>query len=497
MQRISTELTPDIVLIGGGIMSATLGTLLKLLNPQLSIQIFERLDQVAQESSAAWNNAGTGHSGFCELNYTSEKQDGSIDISKALKIAEEFEISKQFWSYLVQNGWAKPDDFIHSIPHMSLVHGEKDMQFLQKRRNALIQNALFENMQFSAERNILNEWIPLIMEHRNSDESIAATRMEAGADVNFEALTKLLFQWLAAQPNVTLNLQHEVRDLDKDEDGKWYLIVKDLKENERKSLVTNFVFIGAGGMAINLLEKTDIAEGVGYGGFPVSGLWLVCKNKELIEKHHAKVYGKASVGTPPMSVPHLDTRIINDEKCLLFGPYAGFSTKFLKKGSYLDLPESLRLHNLLPMISAGARNAPLTKYLVEQVMLSPEERMISLREFIPDATLDDWELAHAGQRVQIIKPDAENGGILEFGTEIVTNSEGSVAALLGASPGASTSVYIMLGLLKKCFPQQMESLAWQQKLTEMIPSWNKSLATDADLCRVVRKKSAEVLNLKV
>lgn len=489
--------SPDIILIGGGIMSATIGVLLKLMEPELTIEIYERLNKVAQESSAAWNNAGTGHSGFCELNYTPEKENGDIDIFKALKVAEEFETSKQFWSYLVQKKIVVASDFIHSTPHMSLVHGEEDRNFLKKRQETLITNALFENMQFSDDTSQLKEWIPLIMENRSGNELLAATKMDAGADVNFEVLTQSLFRWLAAQPGVHLNLSHEVRDIDRESDGRWYLSIKDLKENKHKTAKTNFVFIGAGGMAVSLLEKTDIKEAAGYGGFPVGGQWLICKNKSLIDKHHAKVYGKASFGSPPMSVPHLDTRIINGEKCLLFGPYAGFSTKFLKHGSYLDFPESLTVSNILPILSAGMHNMQLTKYLIEQVMLTPEERIESLKQFIPVVKQEDWELAYAGQRVQVIKKDGKNGGILEFGTEVVKNDDGTVAALLGASPGASTSVYIMLDVIKKCFPHQMESAKWQSKLKEMIPAYGQSLADNHELCRTTRKKSAEVLGLRV
>ena len=487
----------DAVLIGGGIMSATLGVLLKMLEPEMRIAVYERLDMVAQESSAAWNNAGTGHSGFCELNYTPQKADGTIDTSKALKVAEEFETSKQFWSFLVSKKIAVAQDFIHSIPHMSLVHGEEDIAYLKKRHAALTAHSLFENMQFSDDPKKLKEWIPLIMDNRPTSEKLAATKMDAGSDVNFEEHTKTLFKWLSSQPDVQLNLLHEVRDIDKEPDGNWYLEIKDIKNNERKSAKARFVFIGAGGMAVRLLEKTDIAEGEGYGGFPVSGQWLICKNKKLIEKHHAKVYGKAAIGSPPMSVPHLDTRIINGQKCLLFGPYAGFSTKFLKHGSYLDLPESLTSHNILPILSAGMHNLDLTKYLIEQVMLTPEERIESLKQFIPDVKLEDWELAYAGQRVQIIKKDGKNGGLLEFGTEVVHNSDNTVAALLGASPGASTSVYIMLDVLNKCFPEKMKSNKWQNHLKEMIPAYGQSLSSNPELSRIVRKNSAEILGLKV
>jgi len=490
---------PDIILIGAGIMSATLGVMLKELHPELKIEIYERLDVIAGESSDAWNNAGTGHSAFCELNYTPQKEDGSIDASKAFKIAESFETSKQFWSYLVEKNYIKgPRSFINSIPHMSFVWDEENVSYLKKRYDKLQQNPLFKEMVYSEDREQLKKWMPLMMENRPADQKAAATRMEVGTDVNFGELTRMLFKHLESLPNVSIYLNSEVNFIEKRKDGHWEIEIKDTKAHTKKTVETKFVFIGAGGGSLPLLEKTGIPEANGYGGFPVSGQWLICKNESVIEKHAAKVYGKADVGAPPMSVPHLDTRVINGKKALLFGPYAGFSTKFLKHGSLMDLPHSLQVNNILPMMSVGLHNIPLTKYLIEQVRQSPEDRLEALQKFVPTAKMEDWTLEEAGQRVQVIKKDHDHvgGGVLEFGTEIVNSADGSIAALLGASPGASTSVSIMLDLIKRCFKDQVSSPEWQNKLTEMMPSYGRSLANDPELCKTIRERTSHVLELK-
>ncbi len=487
----------DVILIGAGIMSATLGIFLKELNPDLRIEIFERLDAVSEESSDAWNNAGTGHSAFCELNYTPEKKDGTIDVSKAEKIAESFEVSRQFWSYLV-NKQAIPDPkaFIRDIPHMSFVWGADNVYYLRKRYHALKDHPLFSGIKYSEKWPQLEQWMPLVMEGRDPGSEVAATRMENGTDVNFGALTRLLLAYLEKQGGVTIHLRHEVRDLDKEKNGQWNIMVKDLESREKRHLLANFVFIGAGGGSLPLLEKSNIEEAEGYGGFPVSGQWLKCHNEAVIARHEAKVYGKASVGSPPMSVPHLDTRVIDGKKALLFGPYAGFSTKFLKNGSYWDLAGSLELDNLLPMLSAGIHNLPLTKYLIQQASQSDEERFEALLEYFPGAHMHDWELVVAGQRVQVIKKDEDQGGVLEFGTEIVNAADGSIAALLGASPGASTSVGIMLDVLKRCFPKEINSPAWQEKLKAMIPSYGQSLAKNGAFCEKIREWTSSSLKLK-
>ena len=491
------EVNPDVVLIGAGIMSATLGVLLKELQPDITIEIYERLDVAAAESSDAWNNAGTGHSAFCELNYTPEKADGTVETSKAVKIAENFEESRQFWAYLIQQNLIKlPESFIRSIPHMSFVWGENNVNFLKNRYQALTQCHLFRGMQYSEEPDQLKEWMPLVMEGRDRSQPVAATRMEIGTDVNFGSLTRCMFNYLQETPGVHLHFGQEVRKLKQQEDGRWQLKIKELATGEKRKIKAKFVFIGAGGGSLPLLLKSDIPEGKGFGGFPVSGQWLVCTNPAVIEQHQAKVYGKAAVGSPPMSVPHLDTRIINGKKALLFGPYAGFSTKFLKSGSFMDLPLSIKANNLRPMLIAGIKNIPLTRYLINEVRQSPNDRMASLRAFVPQARMEDWKLEVAGQRVQVIKKHPTQGGILEFGTEVVNSADGSIAALLGASPGASTAVSIMLNLLERCFNHRLQSEAWQTKLRQMIPSYGISLANNPQLLEEVRTMTGEVLGLR-
>jgi malate dehydrogenase (quinone) len=486
----------DVVLIGAGIMSATLGVMLKELQPNLTIEIFERLDVMAAESSDAMNNAGTGHSAFCELNYTPQLQDGTVDISKAIKIAEQFEVSKEFWSFLIEKQIIKsPKSFITPVPHMSFVWGDDNVSYLKKRYEALVKNHFFAGMEYTENKETLQQWIPLVMEGRDKNEKVSANRMDLGTDVNFGALTNSLFNYLKQQPGVNLHLKHEVRDLTRDKDQSWRVSVKDLATGSTRKLKAKFVFIGAGGGAIHLLQKSGIPESKGFGGFPVSGQWLVCNNPQVIERHQAKVYGKASVGSPPMSVPHLDTRMINGKKSLLFGPYAGFSTRFLKNGSLWDLFGSIKPGNIFPMMKAGIDNIPLTKYLVSQVTQSPDDRLAALRDYFPNAKKEDWDLDIAGQRVQVIKKDPKRGGVLEFGTEVVTSADGSVSALLGASPGASTSVPIMVQLIERCFKNEAKSAEWQEKLKSMIPSYGQSLSKNAQLANETRARTSKVLEL--
>ncbi len=487
----------DVVLMGAGIMSATLGMMLKELNPDITIQVFERLDQAGTESSDAWNNAGTGHSAFCELNYTPQKPDGSVDISKAVKIAESFEVSKEFWAHLVQmNYLPDPSNFISPIPHISFVWGEDNVNFLRKRYNAMQSSLLFKKMSYTEDRELIAQWAPIVMRGRDPKQPVAATRMEIGTDVNFGELTRSMFSQLNKMPGVTIHYNVEALDLDPDGKGGWDVFIKNLLSGEKDKVNTKFVFIGAGGATLHLLKRAEIEERKGYGGFPVSGLWLKCLNEELIQKHHAKVYGKATVGSPPMSVPHIDTRIIDGKKELLFGPFAGFSTKFLKNGSLLDLPKSIGFDNAIPMIFAGMKNMPLTRYLIEQVRQTPEQRLEALKEYVPFTKLEDWELLEAGQRVQVIKKDKEAGGVLEFGTEIVVSKDGTVAALLGASPGASTAVAVMLGILPKCFKKESQSEVWQNKLKAMAPSFGKSLAQDEKLLEESRERTGKILGLR-
>jgi len=485
----------DVILIGAGIMSATLGTLLKELKPDWSIKVFEKLDKPGEESSNEWNNAGTGHAALCELNYTTEKSDGTIDISKAIKINEQFQVSKQFWSYLVKRNLIEdPRDFIRPLPHMSFVQGQDNVSFLNKRFKALSNNPLFEGMEYSDDPEKLAKWIPLMMKERTSKEPIAATKIDSGTDVNFGALTRMLINHLRSV-GVNVHYKHIVKTLKRTNDGLWSLKVKNLESGSTEVHQAKFVFIGAGGGSLHLLQKSRIPEGKHIGGFPVSGLFMVCNNPEVVAQHHAKVYGKAKVGAPPMSVPHLDTRYIDGKKSLLFGPFAGFSPKFLKTGSMWDLITSVKPHNVLTMLAAGVKEMALTKYLIQQVLLSKEKRMEELREFIPNAKSEDWDLIVAGQRVQVIKDTKEGGkGTLQFGTEVVSSADGSIAALLGASPGASTAVHVMLEVIKKCFPEYLPE--WESKLKEMVPSYGQTLIDNPELLHEVDEYTTEVLRLK-
>lgn len=476
-------------------MSATLGAFLKLLDAKCRILILERLPSVSLESSAAVNNAGTGHAGMCEMNYTPRKADGSIDVTKAININEQFEVSKQFWAWLVRKGMMD-SRFIKSTPHMSFAHRPDDIVFLKDRVEALRQHPLFQEMVYSEDREQLKEWVPLMMKDRPKEDKVAFSYMAGGADVDYGILTRHLIDYLTKQEGVVLQTGWDATDLKRSESGTgWRLKARNLQTGTTETYTGKFAFIGAGGRALTLLQKTGIPEAKGYGGFPVSGMWLMCHNEEVIQQHHVKVYGKAAKGAPPMSVPHLDARHIDGKNHLLFGPFAGFSTKFLKQGSLWDLPKSLKGSNLLPMMQVGLDNFSLVKYLVGQVTLKPEKRLEMLRVFYPNAKMEDWNLAEAGQRVQIIKKNDKGHGVLAFGTEVVHSKDGTVAALLGASPGASTSVHIILKVLKACFGHLLEDQGVINQLKEMIPSYGRSLVKDGALGLQLREKSHEALGL--
>lgn len=474
----------DVVLVGAGIMSATLAVLLKELAPGLKLEVVELMDSGAAESSNPWNNAGTGHAGLCELNYTPQAGDGSIDIKKAVHINTQFEVSKQFWAYLTKKGtFGSSKSFISPVPHLSFVQGEKGVSFLKKRFETLSQHHAFSDMHYTEDRAEMAEWMPLMMPGRPADEKIAATRVMNGTDVNFGALTNQLLAHLSSSADAHVKYSKRVTGLKRNGAG-WTVSIKDVNSGNTRNVDAKFVFLGAGGAALPLLQASGIEESKGFGGFPVSGQWLRCDNPEVVKLHQAKVYSQAAVGSPPMSVPHLDTRVVDGKKSLLFGPYAGFTTKFLKFGSFLDLPMSIRLGNIGPMLAVARDNMDLTKYLVSEVMQSMEQRLESLRRFYPEAKAEDWRLEVAGQRVQIIKKDPKKGGVLQFGTELVAAKDGSLAAPLGASPGASVTVSIMLELIERCFPAQAAG-EWAAKLQEIFPAREKVLETDAELYRKI------------
>jgi malate dehydrogenase (quinone) len=487
---------PDVVLIGAGIMSATLGAVLKELEPTFNVVMFETRIDCGQESSEGWNNAGTGHAANCELNYTPQRPDGSVDISKALEVNTEFDLSRQLWAYLVGKG-AIPDPraFLHPVPHMSFVWGEENVAFLKQRFKEMSAHHCYRGMEYSEDRAEIAKWAPLIMEGRDGKQPFAATRMITGADVDYGALTHLLIAQLQAQPGFSVHYKQKVIDLKRSDDGRWRVTVEDSQNGETASVSARFVFVGAGGGALELLEKSGIPEGHGYGGFPVSGIWLRCDVDEVSARHDAKVYGKAAHGSPPMSVPHLDTRIIGGKRSLLFGPYAGFSTKFLKHGSYSDLFRSIEPGNVLPMLAVARDDWQLSEYLIGQVLQTEAHQFEMLRQFFPRAQRHEWRQAVAGQRVQIIKPDPEHTGVLEFGTELVASADKSFVALLGASPGASTAAFITVQVLEKCFENELASGGWLDRLKTIIPTYGIDLKQDAAACRKIRAETAAVLRL--
>ncbi|QIH08807.1 MULTISPECIES: malate dehydrogenase (quinone) [Pseudomonas] len=486
----------DVLLIGGGIMSSTLGVWLNELQPDWSMEMVERLDGVAEESSNGWNNAGTGHSALAELNYTPEGKDGKIEIAKAIEINEAFQISRQFWSWQVKTGVLKnPRSFINSTPHMSFVWGDDNIKFLKARYEALQASPLFSGMQYSEDAEQIKKWVPLMMEGRDPAQKIAATWSPIGTDVNFGEITRQFVAHLQAQPNFALKLSSEVEEIERNQDGSWRVTYKNLKDGSKTETDAKFVFIGAGGGALHLLQKSGIPEANEYAGFPVGGSFLVTDNASVAEQHLAKAYGKASVGAPPMSVPHLDTRVLDGKRVILFGPFATFSTKFLKEGSYFDLLTSTTTHNIWPMTKVGIEQYPLVEYLAGQLMLSDDDRFAALKEYFPNAKQEDWRLWQAGQRVQIIKRDEEKGGVLKLGTEIVASQDGSIAGLLGASPGASTAAPIMLSVLQKVFKDQVATPAWQEKLKQIVPSYGTALNDSPERVAKEWAYTAEVLQL--
>jgi malate dehydrogenase (quinone) len=489
---------PDVILIGSGVMSANLGALLKRLEPALSIQLYEVTAELAQESSHGWNNAGTGHAGICELSYTPKREaDGSVNVAKAIGIFEQFEQSKQFWSYAVASGMAgNPQDFINPIAHLSFVHGPAQVDFLKARHAGMAAHHFFRTMEYTTDRATIGRWAPLLTAGR-ADLPIAATKMDSGTDVNFGAISRQLLGWLERQPGCGLASNHRVVDLKPAGPG-WDVTIKDLATGELRHNRTKFVFVGAGGGSLHLLQKSGIPEAKGLGGFPIGGQWLVCDHPAIVQQHQAKVYGQALDAAPTMAVPHLDTRVLDGKKTLLFGPFAAWTTKFLhQKGSWTDLPCSVKPDNLATLLKIGASNLPLVRYLIQQGTQSMADRMAVLHIFYPEARASDWKLIDAGIRVQAIKQTDGEAGIVHYGTEVITNSDRSLSALLGASPGASVSVNIVLEVIKLCFPQLLASDAGKARLKEMIPTYDEDikLPQNADRFREVQQRANELLQL--
>lgn len=474
----------DVVLVGAGIMSATLGALLRRLEPDWSITIVERLDHAAAESSAAWNNAGTGHSGLCELFYTPERPDGSIDVTKAVRVNEQFQVTRQFWAYAVENGiLSDAREFLNPIPHVSFVEGAQRVDYLRRRREALAANPLFAHTEFVTGADEFARRLPLMAAGREFTEPVALNWAADGTDVDFGVLASQLIDY-AVQGGATALFGHEVRNISYD--GGWTLTIRDRRSGENRNLNTKFVFVGAGGDALRLLQRADITEVRGFGGFPIGGQFL--RSRQFVDAHRAKVYGLPAPGAPGITAPHLDARIVDGTSWLLFGPFASWSPRFLKQGRVTDLPRSVRPDNLVSLLRVGVRERRLVNYLIGQLRLSQSDRMDALREFAPSATDSDWELVTAGQRVQVIR----RGG-LEFDTTVLTSADGSIAGLLGASPGASTAVSAMLEVLERCFADRYQ--AWLPTLKDMVPSLGATLSREPALFEEVWSWGSRVLGL--
>ena len=330
-------------------------------------------------------------------------------------------------------------------------------------------------MAFSTDRSKIDAWAPLLTESRD-DEPIGATHMTGGTDVNFGSLSRQLLDWLGRQDGCSVKTSHRVTDLKRRPNGGWNVTTRNSISKQRSSRAASFVFVGAGGGSILLLQKAGLPEASGLGGFPIGGQWLVCDNPKVTDRHQAKVYGQALGAAPTMAVPHLDTRIIDGQRKLLFGPFAAWTTKFLhQEGRWTDLPASIKPHNLGTLLKIGATNLDLIRYLLQQGTQSMAARMRVLQEFYPGAKQEDWKLIDAGIRVQAIKKTDGEAGIVHYGTEVLTSADRSMSALLGASPGASTSVHIILEVIRTSFPQLLKGDAGLARIQSIIPTYGIDL----------------------
>jgi len=496
-QRTSNFLSSksDVVLIGGGIMSANLGAMLKRLDPRLSIQMIEVGPELACEASEGSNNAGTGHAGICEISYTpSRDSSGKVPIDRALHIFEQYEHSKQFWGYAAASGMAgDPAEFMHAVPHVCFVKGAEDVDFLKARHAAMRKHHFFREMTLSTDPAAIHSWAPLVMEGREPCPVAATTG--AGTEVNFGLLARKLCDWLAKHENCRVATGWKVTKLQRGE-GEWQLTIKSQTTGETRTHCSKFVFVGAGGGSLPLLQSTGLAEAAGLGGFPIGGQWLVCDEPSICVRHNAKVYGAVPPSSPSMGAPHLDLRWLNGRRQLMFGPFASWTTRFLKEtGSLGDLPFSIRANNLTTLLRAGVQNIPLVSYLVTQGLQTMKDRMKAVREYYPNARPEHWRLVEAGIRVQTIKK--QDRGAVYFGTEVFSSADRSIAALLGASPGASVSVNIALEVIKSCLPHLLASSDAQARMRDMIPTFDQDLKKtgNATLFEKTTREAEERLRL--
>jgi len=292
-----------------------------------------------------------------------------------------------------------------------------------------------------------------------------------------------------------VQLLSTVTALQQQPDKRWLVAVQknDLTPTNQ-TVRARFVFAGAGGGSLRILQMAGIPEIRGYGGMPVSGKFLVCQKPEIIEKNRNKVYGRAAIGAPPMSVPHLDWRTIYGKDCIFFGPFAGFSPAVFKmSGTPLDWLSTFNFSNILPMAAMGLQNMDLVKYLVTEVFSTKDAQLAALRKFVPDAKPEDWTMVWAGQRIQIVKPDPKVIGKLEFGTEVLSSKDGTIVGLLGASPGASVSPHIAIEVLNKFDTGAENTFNWHIALSQWIPSYGRDINAEPGLYDKVMEKARKTL----
>ena len=471
----------DVIIIGAGIMGTTFATLAKELAPELNITILERLESAGEGNSWVFNNAGTGHEANCELNYTPVDEE-VISVEKALKIHAQFNVAKQFWAHLIKKGAIKdPKTFINQTKHCTIV-SESSIDELRLRFKEMSAHHFFESMRFSEDFDEIKSWIPYLMEGRPRHEKMAATVIETGTDVNFGALTQQMAEHAAQDLGVKIEYGTHVKRVHKSPAGSW------LVETERHGAPVRYkadvLFVGAGGGAFPILKKSHLPFAKRFTGFPVGGRFLQAPiSAEQADHYRAKTYGKAKVGAPPMSVPHLDLRVADGQHYLLFGPFASFKPVLEKGRGFFDYLRAMRLHDIPGLLNVTLEHFPLVKYLVSETFKGEKSMFEELESFAPGLSKKfDWKPVHAGQRVQIIKD-----GDLQMGTEILVSKDKTYGTLLGASPGASVSPEVMLRCLEQLLPAIFTKEATRKAKKEIFPEDDlDTLATNPDRYREIR-----------
>lgn len=486
----------DVAIVGGGIMSATLAVMLKEVAPELSVRVLEADTELAREASDGWNNAGTGHAGLCEISYTpSRGTDGRVGIDRAVEVCEQFEHSKQFWAHAVTSGIVeRADAFVRPVPHICFVEGAQDVSFLQARHAALSGHHFFRTQRLTSDPEEIRAWAPLVMEGRRPGP-VAATWSGGGTEVDYGTLARRLLGWLARQDGCSVETGCHVQAIRRDHAG-WRLAIDRGSAGDASEQRARFVFVGAGGGTLRLLQSAGLPEAAGMACFPIGGQWLICDDPAIVGRHAAKVYGTTPPSSPALGAGHLDIRWFDGRPHLLFGPFASWTTRFLTRtGRWTDLPRSLRAGNLVTLLQVAARNQSLVRYLIAEGLQGMGRRMAALRRFYPAARPEDWRLVQAGIRVQTIH--AADRGRISFSTQVFSSTDRSLAALLGASPGASVAADIALETIRSCLPDLLVSPDAQERMRRMIPTYAESLRepSAAGLFARESRRAEEILGL--